>query len=146
MCCCCCCCCFSLLTRLMSSLKVLSLSSEMSWGGTGWTSGPWHLRPGEFWSLSRLSRSLLFLPPVPLCASLLVSIVDSRCCCLLRTREIISLQWLARATSSSSSILNYTHSTWPLTLWRDWIPEQMLLFTQWRSLEIKRWSSVVKGN
>lgn len=28
----------------------------------------------------------------------------------------------------------------------DWIPDQMLSFAQWRSLEIKRWSSVVKGN
>lgn len=109
------------LTRLISSLKVLSRSIERSWGGTEWTSGPWHMRLGEAWSLpgggvqsgtgrlhsgwSRnsapattcLSQALLSLPPAPLCLCLLLSSSSSsedwRCsCCLCRTWEIILLQ------------------------------------------------------
>lgn len=39
--------------RLISSLKVLCFSSEMSRGGTSWATGPWDVRPGEVRAPSR---------------------------------------------------------------------------------------------
>ncbi len=105
------------LTRLNSSFKVLSLSIEMSWGGTDCSSGPWHVSVREVWSLERLVHSLwslnsslattclshllLFPPLAPLCLCLLSSPEKSRCCCLLRTRAIILLQYFLWASSSS---------------------------------------------